>query len=212
MRLGVTLLVIALSFGSPTAFSASSSSVRTDKPFGITFTGHGNPSPSAVGLGINYNLTSFLRLDAGIGGYSSWVNPGNWAIGIYNYAILGAVWAISYAVVWVVTAGNYKLSYGDFKDDFGIGYLPNKSIFSYGGGGTLVVPGWRFTPAVGFHYAGWSAHGKPFGLKDSGEHTYYSAGIDFQSQGGFNLQAGVNICPTNKNETCGGYGALGVFF
>lgn len=68
-----------------------------------------------------------------------------------------------------------------------------------GAGARFFVPGWSFSPVAGVSAAyvnvsqkgGMSITVKNF--EESGMHLYGSLGVDFQSEGGFNIGAGYNV-------------------
>lgn len=214
-RKKIALLLVVAFLHTSTLFSAEGG--RSARRFGLTLTGHGDPAPSGMGFNLNYNLTSFLRLNAGVGGYNDWLGE-NGGAAISNYTIRPFAYAISYSMLWFLSAifiapfgGKiYKLKYDGFLER---GYSESRSSFSYGGGGRLFVPGWFFSPTVGMHWSRYVAENKPFGLSERSQmHTYYSGGFDWQSPAGFNLAAGFNVCPKIPKSACGVYLNLGVFF
>lgn len=198
-----------------TAFSAEGS--RSSRRFGFYFDGHGDPAPSGVGFNIGYHLTSFMRLNAGIGGYNDWLGE-NGGAAFSNHTFRPLFYGLSYSILWILTAmfvapfgGKItKLKYDGFLER---DYSPSRSSFSYGGGAKLFVPGWFFSPTVGVNWAHYTATNNPFGLTyASKSHVYYNGGFDWQSPAGFDVAAGLNICPGLPKSACGGYLNLGMFF
>lgn len=181
---------------------------RTARPLGSYLAFHGDPAPSAAGANLAWNMTNFLRLHGGVGGYHQWLNPGNWAIGFANHLWYG----LAYSIVWMFTGSTKKLRYGNFSDKYFLPYLPHKRVLSYGGGATLLVPGLSLSPTIGASYSLTESKGNPYGLSDKQNVLYYSAGIDWQAASGFNFASGFNICPSLSKGACGLYVNAGFFF
>jgi hypothetical protein len=143
------------------------------------------------------------------------MNPGNWAVGVYNWGIrpvLAGIW-------WVFTQGfvkgneKRKRYYSKVFKKLEIDYLPHKSVATYGGGAQLMIPGWNFTPTAGIHWSHYQAVNKPWGLESGIKEDYYfSGGLDWTSKEGMNLGAGMNICHGRLKAACGFYVNLGGFF
>lgn len=178
------------------------------------------------------NATSFLRLNGGAGfSNSSFGNAGRYA---YNYTVApvsyGLSWAgkcVMYGFAWfgdaftkLITTGHIRthLNWNDFWPNMTYGkyqlkYRPEYNSLSYGGGGQFLVPGMKFSPAVGLHWAHIEASkGNPYGITDNTGHLYYSGGLDYQDPSGFNFGLGYNYCPRLNSFACGISGALGFFF
>lgn len=67
------------------------------------------------------------------------------------------------------------------------------SASTFGFGVKGMMPGWNFTPTVGLHFATISYSGTGLevgGFKESGSHLYGTAGFDWQTKVGFNLNGG----------------------
>ena len=137
----------------------------------------GDPFPSLVGGNVAFNLTDFLRLNAGYGS---------------------------------VTASVSSTS--------APGSSTNLSVTTIGGGGKLFVPGWNFSPMVGFNWSqvtvstsGPSSTNGLYGFTASGSTTYVTLGFDWQAMNGFDFAFGYN-----ESLTAGvgglGFGQIGWFF
>lgn len=81
--------------------------------------------------------------------------------------------------------------YGSLKFQMG-SVEASASTFGFGVRG--MMPGWNLTPTVGLHFAHVSYTGDRIldvgGFTESGSHLYGSIGADWQTEGGFNLNAG----------------------
>lgn len=71
---------------------------------------------------------------------------------------------------------------------------------SVAGAAKFFVPTWNFTPALGLHAAKYKLtsdintdSAEINGMKGEGTQTYASLGMDWQSQGGFNTDFGLNV-------------------
>lgn len=209
------VLVMMTAFPSTLAFAANRA--RDTKRFGAYLSLNGDPTPAGFGANAAYNLSSFLQLHAGVGGYSDWMGP-NLGAGVWNYTGRPLLFGLAYSVVWFLTwigqvmfgTKMVKLRYGEFADlkaDY-----THKQSFSFGTGATLLVPDWSLSPAAGVHYTRYMASGNPWGLSDSGNVVYYSLGLNWQTNSGLAFSGGVNICPSLSSAACGGYGNIGYFF
>jgi hypothetical protein len=71
------------------------------------------------------------------------------------------------------------------------------SLTTFGFGVQGFVPGWNFSPALGLHwanvnYTAGTLLGDLQGFTSSGNHFYFSGGIDWQAEGGFHIGLGIN--------------------
>ncbi|MGE4232546.1 MAG: hypothetical protein AB7F43_04375 [Bacteriovoracia bacterium] len=184
---------------------------RTKNRVGVLLSGNGAPAPSPAGLELAINATSFLRFDAGFGAYTT--EGPNLLRGAGNLTIR----PILYAFAWLFDAIGQFMSKGKVPthlkwSEYRYQYLDSrKSLFTYGGGLKLFVPGWSLSPTVGANWAAYNVSGSPYGIGTSGTHIYYSGGLDFQSEGGFHLGVGYNYCPGLPKIACGVYGTIGYF-
>ena len=188
---------------------------RAAHPLGFLITAHGDPAPSALGANLAWNLGGLGRLEAGAGGYHQWMNPGNWAIGAYNWGIRPIITGIWWFFTQGFVKGNErrKRYYNKVFKKLAIDYLPHKSVVTFGGGFNLMVPGWNFTPTAGIHWSHYNSGNSPWGIGNGPQEAlYYSAGLDWTTKEGFNLGLGANICRDKLKYACGAYLNLGGFF
>ena len=93
----------------------TSGSSRSAHPFGLIFTGHGDPSPSGVGVNAALNLGGLMRLEAGMGAYNQWFNPADWAIGTYNWTLRPLLVGIAYVFASPFVKNKKRFFYKMFR-------------------------------------------------------------------------------------------------
>lgn len=183
LRCVIGILVVSL-FTATSALSAESG--RSKNRFGVygSFIS-ADPLPAPVGFNLGWNIFQFLRLNAGVGAYDAIVwNP---FIGIYNYTFAPIFWFM----LEVMTLGLLETSVRDFQASYF--HAGEKQLFAYGGGGTLLVPGWNFSPAIGVGMSQVHTNVTYNGLKPGNHQLLYGiAGFDWTSQEGFHLGFGVH--------------------
>lgn len=205
------MALVALIASIPIAPRAWAESARAKNKAGLYASFHGDPAPSVLGGNYAYNLSDFLRLNAGVGGYHDWMGR-NLGAGFANYVARPMLYGIVYSLVWLFTAGNVKLRYSKFANKVGeVGYH-DTSLFTYGGGAKLLIPGMNLSPVIGAGFAGYASSGHPYGLENSGSALSFTGGLDWTDVSGFNVGAGYNYCPAVSNGGCGVYVNLGFFF
>ncbi|MEW6054977.1 MAG: hypothetical protein AB1540_00045 [Bdellovibrionota bacterium] len=198
---------VVIVFSGSDGFATSN---RTKNRVGFYVAGNGDPAVSAAGINAGLNLGDMFRLNAGIGGANSSFGD-NIGKALYN----GTVAPLGYFLSWIVYqmfVNPFSRRAGPDYRDFRRRYDPGQSIFTYGAGAKVFVPGLSFSPVAGIGFSRYSSKRHPYGLDDSGSHAYYSAGVDWQSSSGFNLGAGYNICPKLSDGACGIYVNIGGFF
>ena len=209
------VLVAAFAIQSAGSPAFSDGLVRTDRRFGVGASFAGSPAPAGLGVDLRYNLTSFLRLEAGTGFYNDWLGPNLGRAG-YNYIMR----PIGYAVVIVIVGLLETIFYYPFTGHYSLpGYFPEapysngKQVTSYGFGGDFLLPGFRLSPFGGLHWATYTSQGLAYGIKDgTSAHTYYDAGLDWQSPSGWDVGVGKNFCPSLPSGACGYFLNIGLFF
>lgn len=97
-------------------------------------------------------------------------------------AIVGANLAYNFTDYLRASAGYGSISVlGSSANIFGVGVRG-------------MVPGWNFTPTIGVHWAEVMVNGLSIGgFDESGSHFYTTFGFDWQTGGGFNLNAGYEV-------------------
>lgn len=190
-------------------------SYRTKRKFSVQFGINSDPAPSLLSAGVGYNIFDFARINLGVGGYNNWLAV-NGAPVLFNYSIRPLVYALAYAVVWMITAplknGPTKLQYDGFLE---VPYNQSavQSLYNYGGGVKWMVPTWNFTPYFSTHLSHLETQNAPFGISSAQiNHFYYGVGFDYQSEKGFQLSVGKNFCPSLGNDVCGINLTLGAAF
>jgi hypothetical protein len=211
------LLIVALF--AQTTFAADEG--RTGRRFGLMVDFNGDPAPSAGGFNLGLNVLPFMRIQAGVGGYSNGIAQVGADAG-YGMAHVGQgvqdglnhlVSGLSY----LVTLGLVK--YSAIRRFWGWNperkpqrkVVPRASAVTYGGGAKFFLPV-AFSPSVGVNIAHIKTNGSVYGVDGQKTHVYYNAGIDWQTSGGFHLGLGWNICPSLRPGACGFNGSLGAFF
>ena len=224
----LTIFLFLFLFNS-NSFSAES---RATRKVGLQVGINGQPAPSAASFELAWNPFGFMRLQAGVGGYSNAIV--NTPRVLHNYIYVPLEWTviqlvkpIMFGLAWLVdgfdkfvTTGHVRthLGYQDFWKggqwgNLQIGYINSRSIFTYGGGVNLFVPQWSISPTAGIHWAHFHSNGDTYGLNgEENSHTYYSGGFDALMENGFNFGMGLNICPGMNKAACGIYGQIGTFF
>src|SRR5690242_2876739 len=96
------LAVQIISAMTPSHAFAATSDGRTARRFGLYGSVLGDPAPSAVGLNLAFNMTNFLQLHAGAGGYSDWLGP-NLGRAVSNYTLRPLAFAVCWPLVYIVT-------------------------------------------------------------------------------------------------------------
>jgi hypothetical protein len=197
-----------------TATASAETDNRSAHPFGFLFSVDGDPAPSILGLNAAANLGGLARLEAGAGAYNQWMNPADWGIGMYNWIVrpIFAMVAYSFSVSFVKNPDHRRTWFTHIFKAMAASYLPNKSVFTYGGGADFMVPGWNLSPAAGIHWSHYHAAHQPWGLDSTARDAYYlSLGGDWQSKDGFEFGLGVNLCHGALKNACGFYVSLGGF-
>ena len=175
---------------------------RSDKVFGVGL-GVQEPYPGGAGFNIMFNLTNWARIAAGAGYYSDQSGDSLEDIPIGFIALM----------VYVLSGGNTPVQDSiDFLK--GSTSAPAKTLGSYSGGLELLIPGIKFSPVIGASYGAYDGTNQPYNIPDGfTTHTYYKAGMDYQSDSGVNVQFGAMFAETlPKPVQYRGYFRLGLFF
>jgi len=222
-------------FNTHTALAAKKSH-RTDDRIGIIFGGNAEPAPSIGSVSLGVNVTSFLRVQGGVGSYNSSIanvprDLANYTLVPVSYGATVGFQALlkpfAYAIAWLGDAMGKAMSTGHVRThltykeywpypsyaSWKFKHIGASSVFTYGGSAKIFVPGLALSPFGGVGLSHLESSGHPYGLPDSKTMPYYNFGLDWQSKSGLDVMAGMNICPAiSYSKTCGFFGSLGYFF
>lgn len=154
-----------------------------------------DPGGSTLGLNYAFHVTNFLRLSAGVGAYNAVVGQ---SVGLapYNWVLRPILWFFSNIFVYAFT--RQSLNYDTFLNITPVPGSP--TVFHAGGLAKVTVPGLKLSPAVGVGYDHWMSGADYNGQGATGNQIYYTAGLDLQTDSGFNLSAHWAFFPIMSNQ------------
>lgn len=176
------LFALALVFGALPALAKGS---QGREPLSVVVSlDYNTPAPSAMGLNLGLNLTSFLRVS---GGFGTYIKSGDSLMKTYS---LGLASTFGY----VLTLGQVR--YSAIYDYLGGNSQGWESVLTRGAEATLLVPGLSLSPALGVGYASYLASDGAYGVLAAGSahHVYYNGGLDLAHKS-FHAKGGMHYSP-----------------